>query len=300
MGVPACAVRGDIVRTLLIHLRLHFQLLLAPIFLWGYVLAGGGLTLSALAIFVAFHVFGYAGGTALNSYYDRDEGPIGGLVEPPPVVPALLPFSLVWQALGLAIVLVLNRPAALIYATMFWLSLAYSHPATRWKRRTWAALLTVAVGQGFLAFGAGWLTARPDWQTLATPLAGLAATAAALLVTGFYPISQIYQLDEDRRRGDQTLAVRFGQRAALLVAGGLSILGLLGLVTAAAWRFGLVDAAILLVGYIAFGGWLLKRGQTLLSGRLEMLDQYRLVMKAALLNAAGFWLYLAARLALNS
>lgn len=120
MGVPACTARGDIVRTLLIHLRLHFQFLLAPIFLWGYVLAGGSLTLQGLATFAAFHVFGYAGGTAFNTYYDRDEGPIGGLVTPPPVVPLLLPFSLVWQALGFGIVLLLNRPAALIYATLFY------------------------------------------------------------------------------------------------------------------------------------------------------------------------------------
>ncbi|HBY95521.1 MAG: UbiA family prenyltransferase [Ardenticatenaceae bacterium] len=300
MGIPASTAPGNVIRALLIHLRLHFQLLLAPIFLWGYVLAGGGPTVKGLAVFVAFHIFGYAGGTALNSYYDRDAGPIGGLVAPPPVVPALLPFSLAWQLLGFSVVLALNIRAALIYATMFWLSLGYSHPATRWKRRTWAALLIVAVGQGYLAFGAGWLTAQPAGTGLASPLAWLGASSAALLVTGFYPISQIYQVEEDRRRGDQTLAVRFGVRPALVGAGALSIVGLLGLVSAAAWRFGPADAVLLLLGYIGFGLWLFRPMRRLVTGQLAMLDQYRLVMRAALLNAAGLWLYLAVRLALNT
>jgi len=44
--------------------------------------------------FVALHVFLYAGATAFNSYYDRDEGPVGGLERPPPVLPALLPVAL--------------------------------------------------------------------------------------------------------------------------------------------------------------------------------------------------------------
>ena len=65
--------------TLLVHLRLPFQLLLAPVFLWGWLLAGGGLSWTFALAFLAFHVFLYGGVTAFNSYYDRDEGPVGGL-----------------------------------------------------------------------------------------------------------------------------------------------------------------------------------------------------------------------------
>lgn len=291
--------RAATARTLLIHLRLHFQLLLAPIFLWGYVLAGGGVTLEGLAIFVAFHVFLYGGVTALNSYYDRDEGPVGGLAQPPPVVPVLLPFSLGWQALGFAILLPLNRPAALVYAAIFCLSVAYSHPAVRWKSHTWAALLTVAFGQGVLGFAAGWLAVEPSWLGLNVPLAWLGAVAAALLVTGFFPLSQVYQVDEDRTRGDLTLAVRFGPRVALAAGGLLSVLGLLGLIIAAAWRFGPADALLLLAGYVLFAVWLAGRAGALASGRLPVLAQYRLVMRAAFLNAAGLWLYLLVRLAVG-
>src|SRR5215216_5067648 len=66
-------------------LRLPFQFLLSPIFLFGYLLAGGTLNLSLLVAYLSFHLFLYAGGTALNSFYDRDEGPVGGLANPPPL-----------------------------------------------------------------------------------------------------------------------------------------------------------------------------------------------------------------------
>ena len=90
--------------TLLVHLRLHFQLLLAPVFLWGWLLAGGGLSLSVVLGFIAFHFFLYSGATAFNSYYDRDVGPVGGLERPPSVSPGLLPFSLIVQLIGALLV----------------------------------------------------------------------------------------------------------------------------------------------------------------------------------------------------
>jgi len=52
--------------------------------------------------FFAFHFLLYTGITAFNSYYDRDEGPVGGLEHPPPIHQALLPLSLLLQAAGLA------------------------------------------------------------------------------------------------------------------------------------------------------------------------------------------------------
>ena len=54
--------------SLLAHLRLHFQLLLAPIFLWGYFLSGVRTPADFWLAFVAFHIFLYGGITAFNSY----------------------------------------------------------------------------------------------------------------------------------------------------------------------------------------------------------------------------------------
>jgi 1,4-dihydroxy-2-naphthoate octaprenyltransferase len=38
------------------------------------------------------------------------------------------------------------------------------------------------------------------------------------LFAGLYPLTQLYQFDEDRRRGDRTLALILGMRTSLIVA----------------------------------------------------------------------------------
>src|SRR5205823_13105011 len=139
-------------RTLFVHLRLHFQLLLAPVFLWGWLLAGGGLSRAVLLGFVAFHFFLYSGATAFNSYYDRDVGPVGGLAHPPSVSSALLPFALAVQGVGALLAALVNFQFFVAYALFVALSFAYSYPRIRWKAHTWTSLLVVGFGQGALAF----------------------------------------------------------------------------------------------------------------------------------------------------
>lgn len=205
------------VRNLFIHLRLHFQILLAPIFLWGYFLAGGQPDLKFWIAFLAFHLFLYGGTTAYNSYYDRDEGPVGGLVQPPPVLEVMLPFSLVLQAIGAVLAFMVNLPFAIIYLLIFFLFAAYSYPPTRLKSRPLIGLLTVGAGQGLLAALAGWVTANPDWMALPT-IAWLGIGAVTLITIGFYPLTQIYQIEEDLARGDRTFAAWVGPRRVFLFA----------------------------------------------------------------------------------
>src|SRR5919201_693555 len=139
-------------KNLLVHLRLHFQLLLAPVFLWGWLLGGGGFSGAIVVAFIALHVFLYSGATAFNSYYDRDVGPVGGLEQPPPVQEALLPFSLAMKIAGGILATLVNPTFLLLYVLFAMLSIGYSHPRIRLKSHPWGSLLTVAFGQGVLAF----------------------------------------------------------------------------------------------------------------------------------------------------
>jgi 1,4-dihydroxy-2-naphthoate octaprenyltransferase len=233
---------------LFVHLRLHYQLVfLSPLFAWGFALGGGQLSWRAVAGFLAFHVFLYGGITAYNSYYDRDEGPVGGLRKPPAVTRPLLGFSLGVQLAGLAISSWVGWKLVALYLVVMLLSVAYSHPRFRWKARPLLSLVVVGLGQGAIGFWAGWLCASPIELPLLSSYAGLLGMAAAvLLTTGFYPLSQLYQIDEDRQRGDFTFAVTYGPDAsfrfslACLIAGGICI----GLVVLE--RFGLRDAALAL------------------------------------------------------
>ena len=215
--------RAAIARRLLIHLRLHYQILLAPIFLWGFFLAvgeHGALPDGKFWLgFLAFHLFFYGGTTAYNSYYDRDEGPVGGLAKPSPVDQALLPFSLIMQLIGLGLAFAVNRLFGAFYLLDFILGTAYSHPAIRLKGKPFGSLLVIGCGQGIFAGLAGYVIAKPD-LTAVTALEWLGIIAVALITVGFYPLTQIYQIDEDLARGDLTFAawagpkIRFALRLA--------------------------------------------------------------------------------------
>jgi 4-hydroxybenzoate polyprenyltransferase len=212
-------------RLLLIHLRFHFQLLLAPVWLWGWLVAGGGLHPAVVLGFVAFHLFLYTGVTAFNSYYDRDVGPVGGLERPPPVPELLLPVSLLLQAVGLAMCTLINTTLTVLYAAFVALSVAYSHPRIRLKAHPFASLVLVAFGQGVLVFASVWAAVRGSLIGLDSRDGVLGCLSAALLILAQYPLTQLYQVEEDAARGDQTLAVAWGQRAACWFAIGCACTG---------------------------------------------------------------------------
>lgn len=235
---------------LLVHLRLHYQLVfLSPLFAWGFMLGARRISVLAAIAFVAFHVFLYGGLTAYNSYYDRDEGPVGGLRKPPPVPESLLAFSLAMQAIGGLMALYVGFAFTLLYAAIATLSVAYSHPRLRWKSKPVGSLLVVAFGQGTAGFIAGWLASGAAWPPPHPLRLGLGAAVATLATVGIYPLTQIYQIEEDAARGDRTFAVAFGARASFdfslscLAAAGACLVALLG-------TFGKWDAVFGALGFL--------------------------------------------------
>ena len=282
------------VRTLLVHLRLPFQLLLAPVYLWGWLLGGGGLSGSVLLGFVAFHVFLYGGATAFNSYYDRDEGPVGGLERPPPVVPELLPFSLAVKAAGWLLAAAVGWPFFWIYAGFALLSFAYSHPRTRLKAYPLGSVLTVAIGQGMLAFLGGWAAVRGEVDS-AWSLVGVGgAMAATLLILSSYPLTQLYQIEEDRARGDRTAAVAWGPRGSFAFSLTCQAIGGATMVAILYRLYGPGDATLaasaLVVQFAVIAHWAARFDQD------EIIENYRRVMRLSTLWAAGLIVYLGGRL----
>lgn len=289
-----------IARTLLIHLRLHFQLLLAPVFLWGWLVAsheqpaaGGRVTAAVVLAFFCFHVFLYGGATAFNSYYDRDEGPIGGLEHPPPVVPALLPFSLAMKAVGLVLAALVNPSFLAIAVVLVLLSVAYSRSWPRLKARPWASMLTVGIGQGALVYVGAWSAVRGEALSVLEPIGLLGMLTAIAFIVALYPLTQLFQVDEDRARGDRTVAVAWGIRTCFVVSlasqgvGGLAMLAVLGRL------FGPFDVLLVaagLLGQLGFVAWWALRFDT--GG---MLANFHRVMRLNAAGATGLGLYLLVR-----
>jgi 4-hydroxybenzoate polyprenyltransferase len=211
----------------------------------GWVLAVGvsgalaGVKLEALLLGLLVWVIFLNGGTlAINSAFDRDEGDIGYLKAPPPVPNGLLGFSLLLLFGGLGLSFLLPVGFRIAYAICLVMSLIYSVPPFRLK----------AVA------GPDWLINMWGFGTL-TPYAGYAATGAPVtpshwlvllafcpLFASLYPLTQLYQFEEDRRRGDRTLALILGMKRSLEVA-----------IVAAAVAFGLFVGGAVRAGWATSG-----------------------------------------------
>ncbi len=124
------------------------------------------------------------------------------------------------------------------------------------------------------------------------PLLGMATTA--LIVTGLYIVTQIYQTAEDRARGDRTLPVLLGPRRALRVA--VLVLGAGGgvLVLMFGQRFGWAWAIPLTLFFAIVGMALLRWSQTFDEGRV--MDNFRMAMRLATVSSFVLSLFLVVHL----
>ncbi len=175
-------------------------------------------------------VVGINGGTlALNSAFDRDEGDVAYLRRPPPPPPGLAIFGLALMGAALVAALSLPRRFLLASALCAVLSVLYSVPPVRLKAVAGFDWVINMAGFGFLTPYAGWALTGRD---VAGP--GLVVLISfAFLFGALYPLTQLYQLEEDTRRGDRTLAVWLGIGRSLGLALAMALLAFAGFVIAA-------------------------------------------------------------------
>jgi len=200
----------------LLHLRPRAWVIVTAHMSVGFLLANGldfsGTRLGRWALAaLAWGVLGNGGTLALNSVFDRDEGDIGYLDDPPFVPRYLAHFALALTVLGIPIALALGWRFSVAYGICLVMSLLYSVPPFRCKARAGWDILINATGFGGLTIYAGWAAAA---QPLVPPIVNVVAAFFWFFV-GFYPLTQIYQMEEDTGRGDYTLALVLGKQNAL-------------------------------------------------------------------------------------
>jgi 4-hydroxybenzoate polyprenyltransferase len=200
-------------------LRIPFSLFLMPIFWFALSAVPEEVTFwRAAAVFLILHVLVYPTSNGYNSYYDRDEGSIGGLKHPPQVTESLYWLVLAFDVLAVVLSAFLSLWFAVLVLIYLLVSKAYSYKGIRLKQYPLGSTLVVVIFQGAFTFlmvqvGIG-VSEATLWQN--TNL--LLALVSSLFLCGSYPLTQVYQHQEDARRGDRTLSLLLGINGTFLFA----------------------------------------------------------------------------------
>ena len=140
-------------KNILLHLRIPFSLFLMPVFWFAISQSQNpdwGIT---AGLFVILHLLIYPASNAYNSYFDKDEGPIGGLENPPPVKIELFYVAWILDIVAFIIAYFLGgwilSVALIIYSSI---SKAYSNDKIRLKKYPIISWLTVGVFQGAFTY----------------------------------------------------------------------------------------------------------------------------------------------------
>jgi 4-hydroxybenzoate polyprenyltransferase len=171
-------------------------------------------TVAVLQALVAWVLLLNAGTLALNSFFDKDDGDIGYLMSPPEAPKYLGLFGAGLMLAGLVPAAFVSGKFLLVYSVCLIMSFLYSCPPFRLKAVPGMDLLINAVGFGGFTFLAGALA-----LSSVVSIEVLILSAGFLfLFAGFYPLTQLYQSDEDSKRGDRTLVVAIGKRRGVTTA----------------------------------------------------------------------------------
>ncbi|GAA0547867.1 1,4-dihydroxy-2-naphthoate octaprenyltransferase [Chitinophaga japonensis] len=168
----------------------------------------------AILIFVLLHGLLYPSSNGYNSYMDRDEGSIGGVAKPMQPTRQLFYVTVWMDAAAFLLAFLVSGWFALALLFYIICSRAYSNRYIRLKRFPIWGYVTVVLNQGTLVFCMVYYGAAAAGASLPAPW--LPAIAAAFLIGGFYPITQVYQHAADAADGVTTISMLLGKRGTFI------------------------------------------------------------------------------------
>ena len=166
---------------------------------------------NGLLAFCILHFLVYPASNGYNSYFDKDEGSIGGLKHPPKVSKELYVVALLLDGIGLLLAYSISIEFMLMIFVYGAISKAYSHPSIRLKKYAIPGWLAAGVFQGYFTFLLSYIAINDvtlaETMNWSVQLPGILST---MLLLGSYPMTQIYQHEEDAQRGDITISKKLG------------------------------------------------------------------------------------------
>jgi 1,4-dihydroxy-2-naphthoate octaprenyltransferase len=206
-------------------LRIPFSFFLMPLFLLALSQSGQQITsFNVIVSFCIMHLLVYPSSNGYNSYIDKDEESVGGLEKPPMPTKKLYYLTLVMDAFAILLALIFINPlfAACIFLYML-ASRAYSSKEIRLKKYPYIGFLVVFIFQGAFTYYMCYAGIADHGLELNEPVLYL-LLASSFQIAGAYPLTQIYQHQQDLKDGVITISYKLGYTGTFIFAGLMFVL----------------------------------------------------------------------------
>jgi len=194
-------------------LRFHFSFFLLPVSLFALSQLKTINWQFAVIVLAILHLLVYPSSNGYNSYMDRDETAIGGLKSPMQPTKELFYTTVVMDIAAVVLSFFVSPLFSLCILLYILASRAYSYRRIRLKQYPIIGFLTVLIFQGALIFFCTYRT-LVNKETAYVPI--LPCVISSLLIGALYPLTQIYQHEEDKRDGVTSISYLLGKRGTFV------------------------------------------------------------------------------------
>jgi len=177
------------------------------------------LSFNVIVSFCIMHLLVYPSSNGYNSYIDKDEESVGGLEKPPMPTKKLYYLTLIMDALAILLAVIFINPlfAACIFLYML-ASRAYSSKEIRLKKYPYIGFLIVFIFQGGFTYYMCYAGIVGHAIELNSSVLYL-LLATSFQIAGAYPLTQIYQHQQDLKDGVVTISYKLGYVGTFIFAG---------------------------------------------------------------------------------
>jgi len=200
----------------------------------------------------------------------------------------MLPATLVLQGIGLGLALASEIKIASVYTLGMIVSFFYSHPSIRLKGSPLWGVICLGLFGGIVPFFIGLLAAGMPEDNLSFIISG--ALGISLLVIATFPLAQAHQIDEDRRKGDNTFSAVYGIKGIKMIFATAEPLGVI-LLGYSLLSFSFLYAGIGMALGLLGGGFLWVSHVRNIKGGM---DEYHKTMRLKIYSGLGLNLFLLA------
>jgi len=173
-------------------------------------------TSHAILIFIILHLLIYPASNGYNSYMDKDIESVGGIKNPRQPTKQLFYVTLLLDAVALLLSCFISGYFVVGIAAFILASRAYSYRGIRLKKYPIIGYATVVFFQGAVTF---FLVMHGSSIEKIHTVPLFAMISATLLIGGFYPLTQIYQHQQDKADGVVTLSQLLGYKGTFIFTG---------------------------------------------------------------------------------